>query len=155
MRKYPDTPEGKEQQRLDRNRRQRERYASDPAYREIFKRASAKHKARNPSFQKQSSDRTFKCRFGITRLQRAEMLKEQGDKCALCGGADPRSSCGWHTDHDHETGTVRGVLCATCNVMLGAYETLKRGLSLEAVEQYLLNGRDPSRPRHARYRQDS
>jgi hypothetical protein len=39
-----------------------------------------------------------------------ELLAAQGDRCAICGAADPR-----HLDHDQRTGWVRGILCFNCN----------------------------------------
>lgn len=47
------------------------------------------------------------------------MLKSQGSRCAICGTEDPQHKYGWHTDHDHETGEVRGILCGRCNNLLG------------------------------------
>lgn len=49
-----------------------------------------------------------------------EKLAEQGGLCAICFGAESKGK-NWHVDHDHETGELRGVLCATCNVGLGAF----------------------------------
>jgi hypothetical protein len=47
------------------------------------------------------------------------MVAEQGDKCAICGRAEPNGRGRWHIDHDHKTGKVRGLLCNNCNVLLG------------------------------------
>lgn len=37
----------------------------------------------------------------------------QADRCAVCGINTPYS---FVTDHDHETGLIRGYLCRSCNV---------------------------------------
>lgn len=42
------------------------------------------------------------------------MLKEQGGVCKICGIKEPTN-----VDHCHITEKVRGLLCGTCNVMLG------------------------------------
>ena len=43
----------------------------------------------------------------------------------------------WHTDHDHETKEVRGILCNMCNVMLGhCSDSIAR---LESAIDYLRN----------------
>ena len=47
------------------------------------------------------------------------MLATQDYMCACCGTKDPGSKKGWHVDHDHHTGKLRGVLCANCNIALG------------------------------------
>ena len=49
------------------------------------------------------------------------MLEEQGHKCAICGTDTPGGKGSWHIDHNHETGKVRGLLCAMCNVGLGNF----------------------------------
>lgn len=62
--------------------------------------------------------------FGITPEDFANILRLQGGKCAICKTTDPpkckRSGEGWHIDHDHATGKIRGVLCHHCNVLLGS-----------------------------------
>jgi hypothetical protein len=45
-------------------------------------------------------------------------LEEQGDRCALCKTDKPHAK-GWHLDHNHITGRIRGVLCGNCNRGLG------------------------------------
>lgn len=54
--------------------------------------------------------------YGLTLEQRQEMLDAQGGVCAICGEA---ASKGWHVDHSHKTGKIRGVLCGGCNTALG------------------------------------
>lgn len=47
------------------------------------------------------------------------ILTNQGGKCAICRSPNPTTKQGWHTDHCHKTGKVRGILCKSCNVALG------------------------------------
>lgn len=66
-------------------------------------------------------------RFGLDPEKYLEMLKNQDNKCAICGkeeitlttkGTKRRLSI----DHDHKTGKVRDLLCNKCNTGLGCYE---------------------------------
>lgn len=49
------------------------------------------------------------------------MLKEQNYLCALCSTDKPGGRGRWHVDHDHQTNTIRGLLCHKCNVGLGHF----------------------------------
>lgn len=77
-------------------------------------------------------------RFGITLAEYRELLEAQGGRCAICrrvpDEADPN---GWRfcVDHDHETGAVRGLLCRTCNIGLGAFRDDPR--LLDAATRYI------------------
>lgn len=47
------------------------------------------------------------------------MLKAQNGVCAICSDDKPGGFGTWKVDHDHATGAVRGLLCNSCNAMLG------------------------------------
>ncbi|GHF94432.1 endonuclease VII domain-containing protein [Streptomyces hydrogenans] len=56
--------------------------------------------------------------YGLEAGEYARLYTFQGGLCALCRratGASRRLS----VDHDHATGEVRGLLCRTCNTLLG------------------------------------
>lgn len=57
--------------------------------------------------------------YGLSEAGWSDLLHSQGMACACCGSADPRSKRGWHIDHDHVSGVVRGLLCNICNQNLG------------------------------------
>lgn len=63
----------------------------------------------------------LKKRYGLTLDERNSLLVRQGG-CASCGSLDPASKNGWHVDHCHRTGRVRGVVCQPCNLMIGFAE---------------------------------
>ena len=58
-------------------------------------------------------------RYGLVEEQYQKLVADQNGKCAMCFkllGKRP------HTDHDHTTDRVRGILCAGCNHGLGYVE---------------------------------
>lgn len=67
----------------------------------------------------------LKVEYGITVEQYALMLEDQGGGCAVCG-QPPTGKRPLAVDHCHQTGRVRALLCAACNIKLGAYETFRR-----------------------------
>lgn len=64
-------------------------------------------------------NRDLKRAYGITLAEYTKLFEEQGCRCAICNTDAPQTKHKWHTDHDHATGHVRGILCSHCNVMLG------------------------------------
>jgi hypothetical protein len=46
----------------------------------------------------------------------------QGCACAICGTTELTTKRGWHIDHDHQTGAIRGILCHHCNVGIGNFK---------------------------------
>ena len=76
-------------------------------------------------------------RFGITPEQYDSLVRKQEGKCAVCGkipGGSGRSRR-LIVDHDHKRGKVRGLLCYSCNNMIGYLETYPELLPL--IEDYL------------------
>jgi hypothetical protein len=59
--------------------------------------------------------------YQLTLERYNSMLKEQDNACAICESPFDRATKGRtpHVDHDHATGAVRGILCNSCNAMLG------------------------------------
>lgn len=63
---------------------------------------------------------TYKyAKYGITKELYDEMFKRQDGKCPICNICLEKEI---HTDHDHLTGKVRGILCGKCNKGLGQFD---------------------------------
>ena len=56
--------------------------------------------------------------YGITPDEWDEMFLQQSGQCAICKTAHAGRS-GWNTDHCHVSSKVRGILCWSCNTILG------------------------------------
>lgn len=106
--------------------RKRKRYICKSCYN---KRQRA-YEANNPETKRQANNRWamenrtrvygyyIKRQYGITLAEYDIMLARQGGGCGICkGGTKGRGR--FHVDHCHETGQVRGLLCAKCNILLG------------------------------------
>lgn len=64
--------------------------------------------------------------FGITMDDYETILDGQMGVCAICGGMETRKDnkgniCRLAVDHDHDNGSVRGILCNACNTGLGRF----------------------------------
>jgi hypothetical protein len=55
--------------------------------------------------------------YGLTVQEVDQLVSEQGGLCAICVSAPAV-----HVDHDHATGSVRGLLCFRCNAALGQFD---------------------------------
>ena len=66
--------------------------------------------------------------YGLTTEDYEILLKKQNGLCAICNRAETSKSPidesfrRLAVDHDHETGKVRGLLCASCNNGLGCFK---------------------------------
>jgi Recombination endonuclease VII len=74
-------------------------------------------------------------KYKLTLFEFDKLFESQGRSCAICGSSTPTDVHGWHLDHDHVTGKVRGILCGLCNTMLGMARDRIR--VLEAAVVYL------------------
>jgi len=100
--------------------RRRLRRQSDPAYLE-------RDRARVRSWRQK---KRLESVYGISQKQYEIMLARQGGLCAICNIKPDKTLC---VDHCHETGQVRGLLCNSCNSMLGFSKDSPRRLEAGAV----------------------
>ena len=57
--------------------------------------------------------------YGITLEQVQEMREQSGGICSICNREGKHHHKRLVIDHDHKTGKVRGLICSTCNSMIG------------------------------------
>lgn len=74
----------------------------------------------------------LKARYNLTPEQYNNMLIKQNGVCYIC---QIESDKALHIDHCHETGTVRGLLCQSCNHGLGFFKDSVK--LLERAIEYL------------------
>lgn len=157
------TPEYREQQRLYRLSRREQKREYDRAYsaanaeriRERARRWRLKNKKykaeKDKEWRLNNADRKrengkryyektkdkfraidLKRNYGMTVEQYDSMLKAQNGVCAICFGVN-KNGKRLAVDHDHNTGKVRELLCASCNLVIGhcreSAENLERAIS--------------------------
>ena len=98
-RTLPDALDGRGECRECGRTAKREAYSSDPR---VYK------------------DRMLRRKYGIGLDFYEHLLKIQDGRCAICG--DMEDGRALAVDHDHVTGQVRGLLCASCNNGLGRFK---------------------------------
>jgi hypothetical protein len=77
----------------------------------------------------------LKKRYGLEADDYEMMMTAQGSVCALCF-RNPHKKRPLHVDHDHGTGQVRGLLCASCNTTLGKIAAMPGGMT--GISHYLM-----------------
>lgn len=113
----------------------RHRYNSVPEVRTRVKAQRKEYLNRRPEARLAT---TLK-QYGLTVDGYKSRLADQGNCCAICksestGSARTQRLC---VDHDHQTGKVRGLLCASCNRALGLFKD--SATVLETATRYIRN----------------
>ena len=75
-----------------------------------------------------------KRKYGITLEQETALKIKQDNKCSICNDllGDGYKT---HIDHCHTTGQIRGILCQSCNLLLGAAKDSTK--LLKSAQKYL------------------
>jgi hypothetical protein len=113
------------------NTKRRVKYATDPKYAEVKRKAAREWSKRNPDKKHERRNRFYhnhperekeysrrkllKNKYGLTVEEYDKMLIAQGGKC-ICGRNHKNRL---HVDHNHKNGEIRGLLCYRCNYALG------------------------------------
>jgi hypothetical protein len=110
-----------------------------------LRKKAADHHKRDPERRKALSWAKKLREYGLTPADYDAILASQGGGCALCGVSGHKSGTRLHTDHDHDTDMVRGIVCISCNAMLGRIDAI--GLDrithyLESLPAYLLGAEE-------------
>lgn len=75
-------------------------------------------------------------KYKLSVIQYLYLFKFQDFKCAICQTLEPNGKGGWHIDHNHTTGKVRGLLCHHCNTAIGSLQDSTR--LLQRATDYLI-----------------
>ena len=101
-----------------------------PEIAEIKRNKQAIYNVNNPDVNRRSA---LLRKFNITLEEYEELLVKQNGLCAICKEPERSKRKKYlAVDHCHETGRIRGLLCSTCNVGLGAL-----GDSIEGIRSAL------------------
>jgi len=80
-------------------------------------------------------DKNLTRKYGISLRQWNKKFEEQGKVCAICASSDSRGK-NWHTDHNHDTDTIRAILCGWCNTAIGKLS--EDWLTMQLASIYIL-----------------
>jgi hypothetical protein len=83
-------------------------------------------------FQKWSSEQHLWRTYQLSHERFEQIFAEQDRCCACCLNTDPGEST-WHVDYDHQTGLIRGILCASCNTGIRQLGDNLKGLQQAAA----------------------
>ncbi len=101
------------------------------SHREILNERRRKQTANDPKINRNYNLRQ---KYGITLGQWESLFDSQNRVCKICKTDQPKGR-GWQTDHDHSTGKIRGILCHSCNSLIG-HSMENENIMLSAI-QYL------------------
>lgn len=104
--------------RADKDRAAKKRWSQ--TYTDKHKKARKAWRNKNREKDKFNSwKRSLSLFYGITIGDYEKLRNSQGGHCAICGIHESQLTRRLSVDHDHDTGSVRGLLCGTCNSLLG------------------------------------
>lgn len=104
---------------------------------EAYRRDPSKKKNKVAAWRKANPDKLAESqllyKYGISLAEYKSIKEKQNGCCAICNTRDRKLV----VDHSHKTGQIRGLLCTSCNLMLGHSKDQPERLVKAA--NYLLN----------------
>lgn len=94
---------------------------------------------KSPKGKKYARKYRLKIRYGLTLKEYDKIFEQQGGVCVIC--KQPQLHKRLAVDHNHKTGKVRGLLCFSCNSIVGHLEK-NPGLIINFI-RYLIYGEKP------------
>lgn len=89
--------------------------------------------------QKANRGHNLEWKYGLSLEGYDKMFARQNGCCAICGRHQFEFNRHLDIDHNHKTGKIRGLLCNTCNMALGALFADTLGiLNLQKAIEYLI-----------------
>lgn len=79
-------------------------------------------KRHRDKYKEETREKTLWRKYKLTLKEFENILTKQNNKCSICGIFLDKHGLKVikpHIDHDHEKGSVRGILCSRCNLLLG------------------------------------
>lgn len=107
----------------------RDRYEKSAAGKAARKRRNA-IRATRPHVKALRKIAHIKRTYGLTREEHANLVAKQNGSCAIC-----QRTARLVIDHNHKTGSVRGLLCIPCNTAIGSLRDSPQ--ILDASKKYL------------------
>ena len=89
------------------------------AYIDRRRRPTDEHQPLIRNDRRKRARRSAEAKRGLEEGEYEALLQSQNGLCAICG--EPAGAKRLSIDHDHETGSVRGLLCTLCNSGLGHF----------------------------------
>lgn len=86
-------------------------------------------------------------KYDLSLNEYKELLSINNENCIICDSKCP-SGRSLALDHDHKTGTLRGLLCINCNKGLGNFKD-NIGLLVKAIEYLETSTEVQGRPEYA------
>jgi hypothetical protein len=100
------------------------------------KKPGGRPKSQNPFTPERKKEhariRWIRHKYNLSVEEYNRLYESQNKQCGIC---KVNSGTVLHIDHDHETNTIRGLLCASCNKGLGMFKD--NITSLENAIEYL------------------
>ena len=123
---------GRNRDRINESRRE-DYWANPEQSRERSRQSVSAHRKNSPEAWAATQARHFtpsnkrrhnlRRNYNMTPEDYDLMLERQNGCCKICGTSDPQTrSKRFCIDHCHSTGAVRGLLCNSCNLGLGAFK---------------------------------
>lgn len=112
-------------------------YGGDSDYNKKRRENARKWNAENKAQHKENKLKwRLSSSYGLTLEEFRIMEAAQNGVCAICFEKNERGML-LSVDHDHKTGKVRGLLCSSCNLIVGIIETTNPDI-LERMKQFLI-----------------